>query len=55
MSEEKKSQSVPLKASDPVPFDYPEGFKAVAATLTFLPEEAREPTLTALFTGILIM
>jgi hypothetical protein len=54
MSEEKKNQT-PLKASDPVPFDYPDGFKAVAASLTFLPEEAREPTLTALVTGILIM
>jgi hypothetical protein len=54
MSEEKKNQT-PLKASDAVPFDYPNGFKAVAASLTFLPEEAREPTLTALVTGILIM
>jgi hypothetical protein len=55
MSNEKQNQRAPLKASDAVPFDYPEGFKAVAASLTFLPEEAREPTLTALVTGILIM
>jgi hypothetical protein len=53
MSEQNQGSS--LKESDAVPFDYPNGFKAVAASLTFLPEEAREPTLTALVTGILIM
>ncbi|MDR2053114.1 MAG: hypothetical protein LBP80_06850 [Treponema sp.] len=31
-----------------IPFTYPEGFKAVANSLQFLPEEARVQTLTAL-------
>lgn len=44
----------PLSKDQEAPFDYPEGFKALANSLEFLPEELREQTLMGFVTAILV-
>jgi hypothetical protein len=47
--------SAVIPGNQPIPFDYPKGFNAVANGLKFLPEELRVQTLSGLVIAILMM
>jgi hypothetical protein len=49
-----EQNNVVIPGNQPIPFDYPEGFNAVANSLKFLPEEARVYTLSGLVLAILM-
>jgi hypothetical protein len=50
-----KNSAAILDKNQAIPFTYPDGFKAVANSLQFLPEEEREQALLGLVMGTLLM